>query len=779
MTIGSTTNQVPYTGDGVSLAFAYPSPFITAADIKVTVAGAPITTGFTVTGVADIAGSGAFTSGTVTFAVAPTAGAAIIIYCDPDQLQSTTLLPNDPLPAKSVEKMVDKVTLLIQRIRQTLSQAILFPIGDTPPTLPPASQRAGLLWGFDGAGNFALIVAAAQSATALALSMLGNTGATLMNYLAPFTGTFLRSQHLKNTDSVNSAEFSGIDPTGVADSTTGMQAFFTACRLQSGNQRIGRLHTGTYKITAAISTGSNISIEFEPGVIFDASGLPNETTSLFNVAAQTSVYMEGNGAVLKGARATAVVEGNSAAFFLYGAKNVDIRNFQIQDFATDGITVTGDNSGSGPCENVVIYNCKVSNCRRNGMSIISAKGCTVIGGEYKTSNGAPAGPFAGIDIEPNSNSFLQGVELINVRTSGNLGPGIQVTPGALSTNGAASTQFELTITGGRSFNDGTVNTVNKAGLMITAGGAWTNKVTGFVKVNGFTVDSPMDRGVALYNWDADLAPPVSMYDCDVYDPDFTLSGAGNDNRTAYVISADATQAVTNLGNITLRSCRATDRRVSPRMTRGFELGTSGVKVLKNILIVDPTSVNYTAATKVDVYTDASAIAGGMLNVDVVYTTPRVVAVSGTGNIGSFLGPRLNFTVSLNATLPPAANCPGAHCELQTDIGVNSVSILPAAGDTIKWLVDVSSTNLVLDDNAVVVLRSRGGTSWVVEEVNGKTRVAGNSIQGQTIWTTAIPSTGTHAQGDRALNKSSTVGSPKAWDCTVTGSPGTWVSEGNL
>lgn len=45
--------------------------------------------------------------------------------------------------------------------------------------------------------------------------------------------------------------------------------------------------------------------------------------------------------------------------------------------------------------------------------------------------------------------------------------------------------------------------------------------------------------------------------------------------------------------------------------------------------------------------------------------------------------------------------------------------------------------------------------------------------------TAAPTTGTYAVGDRVLNSAPAVGSPKGWICTVAGTPGTWVSEGNL
>lgn len=47
------------------------------------------------------------------------------------------------------------------------------------------------------------------------------------------------------------------------------------------------------------------------------------------------------------------------------------------------------------------------------------------------------------------------------------------------------------------------------------------------------------------------------------------------------------------------------------------------------------------------------------------------------------------------------------------------------------------------------------------------------------FSSAAPSTGTHKVGDRARPFTPAVGSPKGWVCTVAGSPGTWVSEGNL
>lgn len=44
---------------------------------------------------------------------------------------------------------------------------------------------------------------------------------------------------------------------------------------------------------------------------------------------------------------------------------------------------------------------------------------------------------------------------------------------------------------------------------------------------------------------------------------------------------------------------------------------------------------------------------------------------------------------------------------------------------------------------------------------------------------AAPTAGTWQRGHRAYNPTPTVGQPKSWVCTASGTPGTWVSEGNL
>jgi len=55
----------------------------------------------------------------------------------------------------------------------------------------------------------------------------------------------------------------------------------------------------------------------------------------------------------------------------------------------------------------------------------------------------------------------------------------------------------------------------------------------------------------------------------------------------------------------------------------------------------------------------------------------------------------------------------------------------------------------------------------------------NPLSRAIVYNTAFPTTLTWAVGDRCINPSPAVGQPKSWVCTVAGTSGTWVSEGNL
>jgi hypothetical protein len=66
---------------------------------------------------------------------------------------------------------------------------------------------------------------------------------------------------------------------------------------------------------------------------------------------------------------------------------------------------------------------------------------------------------------------------------------------------------------------------------------------------------------------------------------------------------------------------------------------------------------------------------------------------------------------------------------------------------------------------------------VAAQINNPTSI---TVNGHYIgYAAASPTSGTWKVGDRVYNSVPAVGQPKSWVCTVAGTPGTWVSEGNL
>jgi len=615
----------------------------------------------------------------------------------------------------------------------------------------------------------------AENNAGTAVNRIGTTS-DRVKYLAAGAGAVPTTVQAKLRESVSVKDFGAVG-NGVADDTDALQAALIATRANDGASVRLYWNKGTYKITNQLILGTNQHVNFDSGVIINLQPLTNlETTSCFVAANQTNVILEGNGATINGTRTGAVTEGNGAGFFLYGSDNILIRNFNINDMVTDGITVTGDVTGSGPCTNTVLANIVVSNCRRNGLSIIHADGCTVLGGEYKNSNGAPSGPYAGIDVEPNADQWARNISIIGVYTESNVGGGLLFVSGAQGN--VTNSEFTVTVVGGMSYHDG--NLADGPALRF-ASGTSANKVNGFVSVQDYLIKEPFSCGMRLDNWDADTAPIAILNNIQVVNPDYTANVFTNGGRSGFFLDAATTQIKTNLGNAKFSNCKTIDTRVTPRAISCFWMQSSTGKKVKNVDIINPELINGSSSLPLDVQAQCLiAGAGGGEGITVSYTTPKKFQLNGSlGDLGKAVGQIIEATTAINLTLPPSANCVGSTYRIQTASGVNSVSVILSGSDTIPGYIPFSGSVLVLNEGAYLELTSLGGTAWKVVAITGKYWITGGSAPRRQIWAAGTPTGGTWERGDRAFNNNPAVGSPKGWICTVAGTPGTWVSEGNL
>ena len=157
MTVSSTTSKVSYSGNGSTVAFTVTFYFLASSDIKVLVRSANGTevvktlgTDYTVTGAGDPAG------GTVTFGTAPASGQTVVLARSVPLTQVTDYTPNDPFPAETHERALDKLTQVTQQINEAVDRSIKLSLSNTMTSTEftvDAAERANKVFGFDAAGE--------------------------------------------------------------------------------------------------------------------------------------------------------------------------------------------------------------------------------------------------------------------------------------------------------------------------------------------------------------------------------------------------------------------------------------------------------------------------------------------------------------------------------------------------------------------------------------------------------------------------------------------------
>lgn len=135
MTVSSSVNKVTYSGNSATLVFPVNYYFLENSHLKVILRTADgienvqvLTTNYTVTGAGNPAG------GSVTMLVAPPTGTTLTIVRNVPATQETDYLANDPFPAESHERALDKLTMLVQENEEAIGRALVIPVS-TPITV--------------------------------------------------------------------------------------------------------------------------------------------------------------------------------------------------------------------------------------------------------------------------------------------------------------------------------------------------------------------------------------------------------------------------------------------------------------------------------------------------------------------------------------------------------------------------------------------------------------------------------------------------------------------
>lgn len=121
MTVSTTTNKVSYIGNGIATTFAIPFPFLEKEHLKVWQLLNDIQTERT-----DWTVSG----GNMVFETAPVENAQILIIREVPLTQETDYRENEVLPAETLERNFDKLTMQVQQLKEQADRAVTVDIFD-------------------------------------------------------------------------------------------------------------------------------------------------------------------------------------------------------------------------------------------------------------------------------------------------------------------------------------------------------------------------------------------------------------------------------------------------------------------------------------------------------------------------------------------------------------------------------------------------------------------------------------------------------------------------
>jgi hypothetical protein len=295
MTVAALAPSAAYLENGVTLAFAAPFRFLSAAhlEVKRVSAAGVVTTlvhavDYTVTGGASDAG------GTVTLG-ASVAGATLKIRRVTPRAQQTDYATGDTFPAESHEAALDRQMLIDQeqdvKIDDTAARALLVPEGETANVLP--ARQNGKFVATDAGGQF-IFASGTGADGALRADLAASGGSALVGQLASGAGATARAVQDKLRDHVAAKDFGAVGD-GVADDRAALVLADAAGPF--------RLSPGSYKVSANLTITNDIVVA--PGAKLV---IPNAVTVTINgqvlAGVQHIFQCTGTGAVVISAQKT-------------------------------------------------------------------------------------------------------------------------------------------------------------------------------------------------------------------------------------------------------------------------------------------------------------------------------------------------------------------------------------------------------------------------------------------------------------------------------------------
>jgi hypothetical protein len=188
----------------------------------------------------------------------------------------------------------------------------------------------------------------------------------------------------------------------------------------------------------------------------------------------------------------------------------------------------------------------------------------------------------------------------------------------------------------------------------------------------------------------------------------------------------------------------------------------------------------------DIYTEQLAI-DQCLNQWVRFVTGNVLLMNGTALESNKITNASNVAMELNMSRVMLNGLKDISCNYDTGanarlvfFGANCLSGLVSGYSEQFSTIGGGTTKYAVTLNAATTQVNVADRSVLPSQVLDNGFFANAVFEGRRLSRVGNPPNyGTWLRGDNVLNGAPAVGQPKGWVCTVAGSSGTWVSEGNL
>lgn len=175
---------ISYTGDGTTVAFAFPFPFFDAADITVYLDGVAQSGDYTVSGDAL---DGGFSDGTVTFDTAPASSVVVDMVRRLDVERVTDFpYPSQVLDIQSLNTELDRIVAMIQGVGLDSRRAVRVPEAEIGiDELPGYDDRASKVIGFDVTGRIPTMYAINPDGSVVSEDLILSVVNTVLGQIFP------------------------------------------------------------------------------------------------------------------------------------------------------------------------------------------------------------------------------------------------------------------------------------------------------------------------------------------------------------------------------------------------------------------------------------------------------------------------------------------------------------------------------------------------------------------------------------------------------------------